>query len=62
MATTNDGSSNELATDNNVDDDGNGTPGTSDLPGDGDDYDPALIQVECPDPKCLPIQVTKGTN
>ena len=62
LTNTNDGSSNELATDNNVNDDGPNTPGTGDLPSDEDDYDPALIQVECPDPACLLIQVTNGFN
>ena len=60
LATTNDGSTNELATDNNVNDDGPNTPGTGDLPSDEDDYDPALIQVECPEPVCLPIQTNQN--
>jgi len=62
LSNTNDGTTNELATNNNLDDDGSGTPGTMDLPSDEDDYDPALIEVECPDPACLPVQVTNGSN
>ena len=42
---TNDGSTNELDNDNNVDDDGNGTPGSMDNPDDEDDYDPALVSI-----------------
>ena len=57
LSNTNDGTSNELATDNELNDDDPGTPGTSDLSGDEDDYDPAFIQVECPEPVCLPVQV-----
>ena len=63
---TNDGTANELATDNELDDDGLGTPGTSDLLGDEDDYDPASIQVECSDPNCKPtdvkITIKRGSN
>ena len=64
LGNTNDGTSNELATDNNINDSDPGTPGTSDLLGDEDDYDPALIQIECSDPKCLPVkvQITRGQN
>ena len=36
----------ELGTDENIDDDGPGTPGVVDHPGDNDDYDPAEIMIE----------------
>ncbi len=62
LSNTNDGSTNELATDNNINDDGSNTPGTADLASDEDDYDPALIQVECAAPECLPIQIQVNQN
>lgn len=62
LSNTNDGTSNELATDNELNDDDPGTPGTTDLSGDEDDYDPALIEVECSAPICLPIQVQIKRN
>ena len=60
LSNINDGSTNELSSDDNINDDGPGTPGTVDLPTDEDDYDPAFIQVECPEPQCLLIQINKN--
>ena len=40
------GDESELDTDNDIDDDGAGTPGTEDNTSDVDDYDPAQISVE----------------
>jgi uncharacterized repeat protein (TIGR01451 family) len=48
LSNTNDGSSNELSTDNDIDDERAGTPGTQDNPLDEDDYDPAAVDVFCP--------------
>jgi len=48
LTNINDGTTNELPTDNNIDDSDPGTPGTMDFGGDEDDYDPALIIVDCP--------------
>ncbi|NNE25220.1 MAG: DUF11 domain-containing protein, partial [Saprospiraceae bacterium] len=47
LSNMNDGSTNELATDNDIDDEFIGTPGTADNPNDEDDYDPAQIDVVC---------------
>ncbi len=47
LSITNDGSSNELGTDDDIDDEADMTPGTMDNPNDEDDYDPALIDVDC---------------
>lgn len=48
LSNTNDGSTNELATDNDIDDERDSAPGTMDNPNDEDDYDPALVEVFCP--------------
>jgi len=53
----NDGTTNELATDNDIDDEAAGTPGSADNPADEDDYDAAQINVNCPAPVCLPVTV-----
>ena len=60
LSNTNDGTTNELATDNNIDDDGQNTPGTTDLPSDEDDYDPALIMIDCREPAQIPQFIRKG--
>jgi len=39
------GDDSEVASDNDIDDNGAGTPGTGDNPADADDYDPEVIQV-----------------
>ncbi len=57
LSNTNDGTSNELATDNEINDNGHGTPGSSDLPSDEDDYDPAVIQVACKEEICIPVDI-----
>lgn len=57
LSNINDGTTNELGTDNELNDNHPGTPGTSDLPGDEDDYDAAFIEVECSAPKCVPRQI-----
>lgn len=62
LSNTNNGSSNELGSDDNVNDDGPGTPGIADLPTDEDDYDPAFIQVDCPQPVCEPHQIQVNQN
>jgi len=53
----NDGTTNELATDNDINDEAPGTPGTIDNPADEDDYDAAQIIVICPPLECLPVSV-----
>ena len=59
LSMMNDGSSNELATDNDIDDEFQGTPGTADNPNDEDDYDPAEIMVVCDlPPLCSPMNTT----
>lgn len=47
LSNMNDGSTNELATDNDIDDDAPFEPGTADNPNDEDDYDPAKVDVVC---------------
>ncbi len=60
LGNTNDGSTNELATDNDIDDD---STGGTDNPNDEDDYDPALISVDpCPDPNCVGVNVIVRDN
>ena len=54
LSNTNNGTTNELSTDNNIDDDGPNTPGIIDLPNDEDDYDPALIEIDCREPAITP--------
>ena len=53
----NDGSSNELASDNDVDDE---YTGGMDNPSDEDDYDPAQIEVSCQFNICLPVTFTRN--
>ncbi len=48
LANVNNGSTNELATDNDIDDERPSAPGTMDNPDDEDDYDPAQVDVFCP--------------
>lgn len=48
LGNTNDGSSSEIPTDNDIDDERPSAPGVADNPADEDDYDPAQITVSCP--------------
>ena len=48
LSMLNDGTSNELDTDNDIDDERESAPGTQDNPDDEDDYDPAEVEVFCP--------------
>lgn len=58
LSNTNDGSTNELATDNDIDDDGPGTPGSEDNPDDEDDYDAHKVDVICDlPPNCASFRV-----
>ena len=57
LSNTNDGSTNELATDNDVNDETPWTPGSADNPVDEDDYDPVQFSVECKTPICTPVQL-----
>ena len=57
LTSTNDGSTNELATDNDVEDD---FTGGIDNAVDEDDYDPAEVIVNCQFNICLPITFTKN--
>ena len=59
LTSINDGSTNELSTDDDVDDNGTGTPGTVDNAADEDDYDPAQINVGCPTGDCPPVTVER---
>jgi len=58
LSIQNDGSTNELATDNDINDDYANAPGTTDNAADEDDYDAAQINVNCPTPICLPVTIT----
>lgn len=59
LSDTNDGSTNELASDDNINDEAPNTPGTVDDPLDEDDYDPAEINVGCPTGDCPSIIIEK---
>ena len=47
LSNTNDGTNPELSSDDDINDDREGTPGTEDNPNDEDDYDPAFVDVDC---------------
>ena len=57
LSLLNDGSTNELSTDNDVSDE---MTGGMDNPADEDDYDPAEITVLCQFNICLPITIIKN--
>ncbi len=60
LAMTNDGSTSELATDNDIDDD---STGGLDNPNDEDDYDPVLMSVNpCVNPNCFGVRIIRRTD
>ncbi|MEZ4987014.1 MAG: SdrD B-like domain-containing protein [Saprospiraceae bacterium] len=62
LTTVNDGTTNELATDNDIDDEALGTPGAADNPADEDDYDAALLPVTQPGDFDLALTKTLSTS